>query len=663
MNKIAFLSISFVLMTLFAAHAQICEAVLDGPHSPRNASYDMQVVLDDARKHLYVDQTIQWINISPDTIREVRLYMYINAFKNNQSTFLKDVDNIFGNPFLKKGAEEWGWIELTSIERGGSDLTNRQSYIQPDDGNTADQSVVSIRLMEPILPGDTAIFTNTFEVKIPRLFVRTGYEKNQFYMLTHWFPQMGVYEKDTSGTWGWNCHQFFRSTEFYADFGSYKVQITTPDNLVVGASGCMVSEVNHGNGTKTTEFFATDVIDFAWTAYPDYEEVFEDWKHVQIRLLIPPEHCSLAPRLIGAVKNALDYLDEHVGPYPYTTLTMVDPPFHALRGGFMEYPTFITGGSFYKMPEGIKSIESLMIHEFAHQYFMGMLATNEKEEAWLDEGFVTFYEDEITNVSHCPQTSYIDFLGLHIGNAEMSRLEYTGMANPSLGAIARPGWEFTGGYKPLVYAKTGTMLRTLRGLVGIETFDAIIKAYFKKWKFKHPKEADFRAVADSVVTALKGDSLGQNLDWFFDPILHGTEYCDYGIVSIDNKGALPKVGIFDEPGEKAFLVEKQYSSPVSTIVVERLGGLIFPITLEITFEDGSVQKINWDGKDREKVFEIETVVPVLSAYLDPQQKIYLDIDLNNNSLTLAPQQSTLEKYAAKLTFWLEQVLFSLSWLV
>lgn len=663
MKKLAFLSICFLLLEILTVAAQDCPPVLSGPHSPRNASYEMDVVLDDVAKHLYVDQTIQWINLSPDTIEEVRLYMYVNAFKNNQSSFLKDVDNIFGNPFLQKGEDEWGWISLTSITRAGRDLTNRQSYIQPDDGNTADQSVVSIRLGEPILPGDTAFFKNKFEVKIPRLFVRVGYEKNQFYMLTHWFPQMGVYEADNTGQWGWNCHQFFRGTEFFADFGTYKVNITTPSELVVGASGCFAAEKDHGNGTKTTSFFAADVIDFAWTAYPDYEEIYDEWEHVQIRLLIPPEHCSLAPRLINAVKNALTYLDEHVGAYPYTTLTMVDPPFHALRGGFMEYPTFITGGSFYRMPDGIKSIESLMIHEFAHQYFMGMLATNEKEEAWLDEGFVTFYEDEITNVSHCPQTSYIDLLGIHIGNAEMSRLEYAGMPNPSLGTIARPGWEFTGGYKPLVYAKTGTMLRTLRGLIGMETFDAIIKAYFKKWKFKHPREEDFRAVADSVVVAMKGDSLGENLDWFFDPILHGTEFCDYGIVSIKNTGALPRVGIFDKPGKKAYVAEKAYTPPVSTIVVERLGGLVFPLELKVTFEDGSVERFFWDGRAREKVFEIETDVPVVSAYLDPQQKIYLDIDLNNNSLTLNPQRATLEKYAAKLSFWLEQLLFSLSWLV
>ncbi|MCB0664028.1 MAG: hypothetical protein KDC24_14880, partial [Saprospiraceae bacterium] len=334
--------------------ANACDPVIKGPLSTRNASYEMDVRLDDVKKELSVNQTVQWVNLSPDTIRELRMYMYFNAFKNNQSTFLKDVDNIFGNPFLKKDKDEWGWIELITIKRSGRDLTNRQSYIQPDDGNTADQSVVSIQLIEPLLPGDTLVLENRVQVKIPRLFVRTGYEKNQFYMLTHWFPQMGVYEQDKAGNWGWNCHQFFRSTEFYSDFGTYRVQLTTPSNLVIGASGCMEAEMDNGDGTKTTTFFAADVIDFAWTAYPDYEEIVDEWKQVQIRLLIPPEHCSLAPRLIGAVKDALTYLDEHVGPYPYTTLTMVDPPFHALRGGFMEYPTFITGGSFYHMPKGIK---------------------------------------------------------------------------------------------------------------------------------------------------------------------------------------------------------------------------------------------------------------------------------------------------------------------
>ncbi|MEZ4950447.1 MAG: M1 family metallopeptidase [Saprospiraceae bacterium] len=636
--------------------------MLGGPHSPRNASYEMDVLLDQQQKILTADQKITWINLSPDTIYELRLYMYVNAFKNNQSTFLKDVDNIFGNPFLKRKEEEWGWIEMNEIFKGDEDLTSNLKYIQPDDGNEKDQTVLSVPLKNPILPGDTAIFDGNFTVKIPRLFVRVGYEKNDFYMLTHWFPQVGVYEKDKSGNWGWNCHQFFRGTEFFSDFGTYKVSITTTDNLVLGGSGCILEEVSNG-GKKTTTFYAEDVIDFAWTAYPDYEVVEDHWNHVSIRMLVPPEHQSLAPRLIGAVKNAFEYLDKHVGPYPYNTLTMVDPPFHGLRGGFMEYPTFITGGSFYHMPEGIKSIESLMVHEFCHQYFMGMLASNEKEEAWLDEGFVTFFEDEITNTYNTPKNSLIDFAGLHIGNAEMSRLEYTGMSNPSLGKTARPGWEFTGGYKPLVYAKTGTMLQTLRNIVGVETFDAILKAYFKKWKFKHPKEADFRAVADSVVIAQHGNMYGENLDWYFDPLLHGTEVCDYGIVAIENIGSLPQVGIFDKGDSKQFFAKEEQEPPFSNVIVERKGGLIFPMELLVTFEDGSTKVLNWDGKSREHVFKIPTSVPIRSAHLDPKQKIYLDLDLNNNSLTLEKEKSAMEKYAAKFVFWLQQILLSLSWLV
>ncbi|MCB0664071.1 MAG: hypothetical protein KDC24_15095, partial [Saprospiraceae bacterium] len=145
--------------------------------------------------------------------------------------------------------------------------------------------------------------------------------------------------------------------------------------------------------------------------------------------------------------------------------------------------------------------------------------------------------------------------------------------------------------------------------------------------------------------------------------LHGTEYCDYGVISIENVSSLPKVGIFDEAAGKAYVQEARNSSPVSRITVERLGGLIFPLDLKVVFKDGREEILQWDGTDREKVFEIETEVPVVSAYLDPDQKIYLDIDLNNNSKTLEPEISTLEKYAAKLTFWLEQVLFSLSWLV
>ena len=150
-------------------------------------------------------------------------------------------------------------------------------------------------------------------------------------------------------------------------------------------------------------------------------------------------------------------------------------------------------------PRSVRSVESLVIHEFTHMYFMASLASNEKEEAWLDEGFVTYFEDRILDHYYGNQSSLFDVLGARSGNAQQSRNEYVSMENPNLGKIARPGWEFDGGFKPLIYAKTATAFKTMERIIGIDIMDEIIKTYFERHKFTHPKEADLRKIIKEVL--------------------------------------------------------------------------------------------------------------------------------------------------------------------
>jgi hypothetical protein len=655
MNRIFLLLICF-LCVIQEVISQ-CDPFFSPPLSQRTANYAIRVRYDHQAKTIAAHETLTWINPSPDTIREMRFYMYLNAFKNTGSTFLKGSGGqVFGENVGNRPAETWGWIRVDSIrQKGGAELTSRQRYIQPDDGNTDDQTVLSVPLQNPVLPGDTLVLHLRFSAKLPKTIVRSGYSKDDWALFVHWFPQAGVYEQDAAGRWGWNCHQFHRQTEFYADFGAYDVEITAAKHLVMGASGCEMSEKENPDGTITRRYQVDDVIDFAWVVYAHFEEYTDSWEHVHIRLLIPPEHSSLAPRYLTAIKQSLSYLAEHVGRYPFPIITVVDPPVHGLRSGMMEYPTLITAGSFYQMPAGIRTMESLAAHEFSHQYFMMMLASNEKEEPWLDEGFVTYFEDRIIDAHY--NRSLIDLFGFHLGNRELTRKEYTGMSNPKVGSIARPGWEIEEGYKSLVYSKTATMLQTLQGLVGDETMDAITKTYFERWKFRHPRGRDFIAVANEVIKQRHGQKFGETLDRFFDPCLYGTDVCDYAVTNISTEPAYTGHGLFDKSdGGLVFRNGEPAGQFINKVTLHRLGELIFPVEVVIHFEDGSVKTETWDGRERTKVFVYETSNRVVAAHLDPLQKIYLDIDLNNNSMTLQPHTSALWKYAAKVVFWVQNLL-------
>lgn len=561
------------------------------------------------------------------------MYMYMNAFKDLKSTYLGGGDsNIFGQDLLSRKAEDWGYITIEQIhDQQGNGLD--QEYIQPNDHNPHDQSVVRIDLIEPILPGETKEYSLKFEVKLPKTIVRSGFGKDDFFLFVHWFPQLGVYEKNKDGNWGWNCHQFIRGTEFFADFGDYNVEINASDHLVIGGSGCRISESKR-DGRQIVQFQAHDVIDFGWVAYSRYEMFTSSFMGVDIEILMPPEHCQFADRYLKAVQHGLEYLSENVGKYPYPKITLVDPPVHTLNSGFMEYPMMITCATFYGIPKSVRSVESLVIHEFTHMYFMATLASNEKEEAWLDEGFVTYYEDRILDHYYGDKGSLFNVLGFRSGNAENSRLEYTGLPDPSVGAIARPGWEFRGSYKGLIYAKTATMLKTLENIISRPVMDELIKTYYEAFKFKHPKEADFRRIVNQVLSKHEID-LPFDVSEYLDQCLHGTEVCDFELAAI---------------GEES-------------IEVKQNGGLVIPVEIEVTFENGQKQTVIWDGKGDEKVFHFTNESSIISAHIDPKQKVYLDINFTNNSLTKDPNKKPILKYAGKSQNWMQALIHFASFIM
>ncbi len=661
-------SILFLIAFLFITGNSFSQIIFKKPLSPRNANYDIDVKLDTKTKILDGSEILTWTNLSKDYITELQFHLYLNAFKNTNSTFMKEANTGVSKRNRDISVDDWGWIDVTSMQTvGGKDLTNRIKFIRPDDGNKDDQTAISVKLEKPIKPGKTVKLKIVFKAKLPKIIARTGYA-DDYFLVGQWFPKIGVYEYPgirNAKKGGWNNHQFHANSEFYADFGVYNVNITVPKNYIVGAVGLLQNKIENKDGTNTFSYRAEDVIDFAWTASPRFKVVNDKWNNVSIRILLQPEHFSLAPRIQHSLKGALQFFTDNLGEYPYPNVTVVDPPLKGFASGGMEYPTFFTVISIWNMPEGIKILENTTVHEFGHGYFMGILASNEFEDPWLDEGFNSYFEARTMDSLYGAKTSFFDIFGFHFGTREQQRIGYISMKNPKIANNYRASWQYTnGGYGVITYNKTGTWLATLEGLVGLDVMNEIMKTYYNKWKFKHPAAQNFIDIVNEVYKKRLGEKFGKNLNWFFDQFLYGTAVSDYKVANIKNIEVRPPGGIYDSSNVKKLYRYKKTKEKtyLSSFLISRLGDAIMPTEIAVHFSDDSDTLITWDGKALNKNFNFKGKNKIEWVKLDPNNKNLMDINIINNSLSVNKQTTVINKYTAKFLFWVENLMLSFSML-
>ena len=495
-----------------------------------------------------------------------------------------------------------------------------------------------------------------FETKLPATIRRTGYN-NDFYFVAQWFPKFGVYEPAGmryATTGGWNCHQFHPNSEFYSNHSVYNVSITLPKEYVVGSGGIALSEMDAGDGLKTVNCRAEDIVDFAWTAWPGYAVYNDTWRHVELTLLIPGGRIDQVDRQFTAVKYALEYLTENVGPYPWNHLTIVDPPSIGSGAGGMEYTTLFTSASAYRMPEWIRVPEMVTIHEFGHAYFMGILASNEFEEPWLDEGVNSFWEARMVDHYYGKNSGMIDHRLLKIPDITLSRLVYTTSPMKQLVSNNEFSWNYPrGSYSMMSYNKAATWLFTLMGIVGEETINGIFREYYRKWAFRHPSGKDFVDVVNEVVVRIHGDRFGNDMNWFFDQVLYGTGICDYKVAGIRNR----KDPGFRQPTNDADTADQTVSKdrPLyrSAVDLERAGEVMLPVEILIRFDNGDEITEYWDGKSRFVSFEYSGPEKISWVKIDPEYKIRMDINFINNSMTVEPDRVPVRRITGKLMVFIQ----------
>jgi hypothetical protein len=614
--------------------------------SPRNASYTIDARLDTASRVITASGELRWRNDAPIPASELRFHLYWNAWRDDRSTWMNELAlegdfRLHGRPERDRGA-----IDIESITVQGSNLTSRLRFISPDDDNPDDRTVIVVPLDRSVAPGETVSVQLTWRSRVPRPYSRTG-AIGDYYFVAHWFPKIGVLE-----TTGWNCHQFHSATEFFSDFGIYDVRLTVPTGWMVGATGREKDRRDNGDGSTTHRYYQEDVHDFAWTTSPDFVERRARFEHpglpaVDMRLLLQPEHLNQETRHFDATRAALRYYGEWYGPYPYGHVTIVDPAWQSRSGG-MEYPTFFTGGTRWLAPDGTTEPEDVVVHEAGHQFWYGIVATNEFEHAWMDEGMNQFSEGRVLGTAysgrHPSERFFGDFVPWVYRDIRLSRetdLNYLQAFRPHAeGDVqALPTYrQFPSEAGYITYFKTALWMNTLERWIGWPRLQQILSTYFHKWAFKHPKPDDFFSIARGAGVP----------DWFFDEVHRSSNTFDYGVEELRSWPSGSGEGIFE-----------------TTVVIRRHGEAVFPVDIRVDFEDGSHELAPFaDVSARWKILRYSKRAQAVSVRVDPDRVLLLDVNLTNNSMTLEPRATeAARKWSLVWMTWLQDLMLTWAFFV
>ncbi len=656
--------------------------------SDRVADYELRAVLDPVKHTIDGTERLTWRNRSAVAVRSLYLHLYLNAFESGGSTFLTERARLGasrGGARIEKG--EWGSIELRAVSQGGRPVPWR--FVHPDGGPGTDHTVVRLDLPEPVAPGATTVLDVRFLDQLPRVIARTGWF-GRFHLAGQWYPKIGVLE--LPGERGavrprWNCHEFHLNSEFYADFGSYRLEVVAPAGFTVAASGLPDGAPRAGPEGVVHRFRADDVHDVAFTAWDGFAPpLAATWRgpgspEVRVQVLFPPEYAAQGREALQATVDALGFFSRTLFPYPYAAVTCVIPPFNAVEAGGMEYETFFTSMAANSFPRDTSGFTRYVtVHEFGHGYFMGLVASNEFEEPFLDEGLDELWDVRMLEgerlVPRLPAALRLLGLGLPaFGLLDLERL--TGGTRHPADALAQSSWNrwSTGTYAS-IYPRTVLAFRDLEREVGAGPFARGMALYARRWRFRHPSTADLEAAL------VDGGADPARVRRFFAQQVYGVAQPDDRLVHLDSTELLPVAGLVERDGKRVERDAKAIAREVAerrrawraahgapadgkpgpfpwlTVVeARRMGALDLPHELVVTFEDGSTRKAAWPAGERWGRWSFEAPVPARAAKLDPGAAWATDLARLDDGRTRKAVPAAARRWGADAWAWL-QLLFA-----
>lgn len=614
-------------------------------HADDVADYTLRATLDPAAHLVHGEGTITWRNTSTTPVHELWMHLYLNAFKNERSAFLRERVGGRGSTT----PEDWGWIDVRKLvlrtsDAAPIDLWPAAELRRPGD---EDETDAHVPLPVAIEPGEAVQLDVVFDDKLPAIVERTGY-RGSYHMVGQWFPKVARLEHD--GTWA--HFPFHHLAEFYADYGTYDVTLDVPEAYTLGATG-PVTEWHVADGRRVERHVQTDVHDFAWTAWDAWQVARETIDGVEVTLLYPRGFTRIAQRELATLRFGLPYYSAHYGRYPYKVLTVVHPQEDAAESGGMEYPTLITGMGSWMTPPGVLVPELVTLHEMGHQWFYGLVATNELAWPFLDEGLNQFAEQDGMGKWR-GDSSVVDLAGLSVSDATICAVGGTLGVHDEPVAQAANAFSTGQNYGALVYDRTASVVETLRRVYGDEPVMRALGRYARRFRFAHPGPDDLIAVFEEV--------LGVHVAATLRSALFDKGWVDYVVEGVSAHEAVRAAGMFDADGKRQKVEPgaRDEGGWDNAVLVRRRGTLSLPVDVEFFLADGTTRREHWDGEGESRRFWWHGPSAVRSATVDPEDHVMIDMNLANNRGSSDGHGASAPRTLERATYWMQLALTAVS---
>ena len=506
----------------------------------QEANYKIFVDINVKNNKYKGNQEIVYTNNSNDTLNKIFIHLYFNAFKASSDMAERlvsgdDINTRFDINLKELKPEEEGYLDVFNLKQDNTDV---DSFVS--------DTILEVTLASPLVPGQSSIFSMDFKGQVPITIRRAGRDSPMGvkFSMAQWYPKISEYDYE-----GWNTAPY-TGREFHGVWGDFDVNIKIDKDYIVAASGYLqkTDQLNPKLGVKSGNkriwnFIAPRVHDFTWAADPDYiHDVYPGPNGVKLNFYYKndPKIVENWRTLQPITAELMKFFNENIGTYPYKQYSVVQG-----GDGGMEYSmlTLINYG------DEFVPLVSVTSHELAHAWFQGVLATNEMNHEWMDEGAASYFGDLAesfvlkTDFYRSIMSSYGSYISLANSGKEMPQ------------STNANRYKFNRAYESTAYSKGFVFLSQLRYIIGDESFKKTIKNYFNTYKFTHPLPNDFRRIAEQ--------SSGILLNWYLTDWTQTTNKIDYAIHKVEK------------------------SNKKSIITLKRIGLMPMPLEVLVKLKDGT----------------------------------------------------------------------------